>query len=128
MYIIRIPLHIKTLLTTFSFYLLGSFALIDSLVTSLNAIPHRLPQVKISGCVLVRYYESILLETTALHNGMILSTLSISSHIFTFGYPKMPHSNEDVFYTYKPMIIPLISRCGTPYQQSSTILPELSTP
>ena len=64
-----------------------------------------------------------MLETTTLHNGMILSTLSISSHGFALGFSKRPHINGDVFLTYKLMIIPLISECGTPSQQSSTILP-----
>ena len=48
-----------------------------------------------------------------LHNGMILSTLRISSHDFVFGFPKRPHVNKYVFLTYKPMIIPLISQRGT---------------
>ena len=60
-----------------------------------------------------------MLGTTTLHNGMILSTLSISSHGFAFGFPERPHTNGDVFLTYKPMIIPLISHCRTPSQQSS---------
>ena len=29
-----------------------------------------------------------------LHHGMILSTLSISSHGFALGFPKNPHVNE----------------------------------
>ena len=37
---------------------------------------------------------------------MILSTLSTRCRDFTFSFPKMPHMNEDVFLTYKPMIIP----------------------
>ena len=61
-----------------------------------------------------------MLGIMTLHNGMILSTLSISSHVFALGFPKRPHTNGDVFLTYKPMIIPLISQCGTPSQQSST--------
>ena len=36
---------------------------------------------------------------------------------FVFGFPKNSHTNEDVFLTYKPMIIPLVSQCGTPSQQ-----------
>ena len=36
-----------------------------------------------------------LLGITTLHNGMILSTLSISSHGFALGFPKMPHTNGD---------------------------------
>ena len=64
-----------------------------------------------------------VLEKTTLHNGMIMSTLSISSRGFAFGFSKRPHTNGDVFPTYKLMIIPLISQCGTPSQQSSTILP-----
>ena len=44
-----------------------------------------------------------------IHNGMILSTLSISSHGFAFGFPKRPRTNGNVFFTYKLMINPLIS-------------------
>ena len=47
----------------------------------------------------------LLLGITTLHNGMILSTLSIGSHGFALDFPKRPHTNEDVFLTYKPMII-----------------------
>ena len=47
-----------------------------------------------------------LLGITTLHNGMILSTLSISSHGFTFGFPKRSRTNGDVFLTYKSMTIP----------------------
>ena len=47
-----------------------------------------------------------------LHNGMILSTLSISSHGFTFDFPKRPRTSGNVFLTYKSMITPLISQCG----------------
>ena len=56
----------------------------------------------------------IMLGTTNLHNSMILRTLSISSHDFTFSFPKRPHTNGHVFPTYKLMINPLIGRCGTP--------------
>ena len=37
------------------------------------------------------------LEITTLHNGMILSTLSISSHGFALGFLKRPRTNGDVF-------------------------------
>ena len=60
-----------------------------------------------------------LLEITTLYNGMILSTLSIRSRGFTFGFPKRDHANGDVFLTYKSMINLLISRCET---SLSTIL------
>ena len=43
-----------------------------------------------------------LLEVTDLHNGMILSTLSISSHGFALGFPKGFIPIEIVFLTYKP--------------------------
>ena len=36
-----------------------------------------------------------MLGITNLHNDMILSTLSISSRVFAFGFPKRPHTNED---------------------------------
>ena len=55
-----------------------------------------------------------MLEITNLNNGMILSTLSISSHGFAFDFFLRPHINGDVLLTYKPMINPLISRCRTP--------------
>ena len=38
-----------------------------------------------------------------LHDGMILSTLSISSRGFTSGFSERPRANGDVFLTYKPM-------------------------
>ena len=41
-----------------------------------------------------------------LHARVILSTLSISSTGFVLSFPKMPHTNGDVFLTYKVMIIP----------------------
>ena len=63
-----------------------------------------------------------MLGITTLHNGMILSTLSISSHDFAFVSPKGLIPNGEVFLTYKPMIISLIRRCGTPHQPSSTHL------
>ena len=50
-----------------------------------------------------------MLETTTLHNDMILSTLSIISHDFVFCFPKKPHTNGDVFLTYKSMINPLVN-------------------
>ena len=43
------------------------------------------------------------LGTMDLHNGMILSTLSISSHGFALGFLKRPRTNGDVFLTYKPI-------------------------
>ena len=63
-----------------------------------------------------------LLGTRTLHNGMILSTFSISSRGFALCFPKSHHNNGDVFLTYKCMIIPQISQCKTHFQQSSTIL------
>ena len=38
-------------------------------------------------------------------------------------YDVVHFDNRDIFLTYKPTIIFLISQCGTPHQQSSTILP-----
>ena len=38
-----------------------------------------------------RWHEP--LGITILHNGMILSTLSISSRDFASGFPKMPHAS-----------------------------------
>ena len=40
-----------------------------------------------------------------LHNGMVLSTPTISSHGFALGFPKNPHTNGDIFLTYKPIIL-----------------------
>ena len=39
--------------------------------------------------------EKLMFEITNLHNGKILSTLSISSHGFTFSFPKRSHTNRD---------------------------------
>ena len=64
-----------------------------------------------------------VLGTTTLHNSMIWFILSVSSNDFTFGFPKRPHTNRDIFFTYKVMIIPLISQCQTLSQLSSTIIP-----
>ena len=67
-----------------------------------------------------RFFQRVkLLGVMTLHNGMILSTLSISSHGFTFDFLKMPRTNGDVSLTYKPMTISLISQGGTASQQSS---------
>ena len=69
----------------------------------------------ISFYTLKRAFKELpLLKITTLHNSIRLSTLSISSHDFAFGFPKMSRTNGDVFLTYKPMINPLINRCGTP--------------
>ena len=46
-----------------------------------------------------------MLGITTLHNGMILFTLSISSHGFVLGFLKRPHTDGDVFLTHKPMLI-----------------------
>ena len=54
-----------------------------------------------------------------LHNGMILSTLSIGSHGFAFGFPERPRTNGDVSLAYKPMINPLITNVRLLSQQSS---------
>ena len=66
------------------------------------------------ACTTTVLTTTTLLGITDLHNGMILFTLSISSHSFAFGFPNRPHTNGDVFLTYKLMIISS--------QQSSTHL------
>ena len=53
-----------------------------------------------------------MLGITNLHNGMILSTLSISSHWFALGFSKRSHTNEDVFL-YIPTILNNKSICFT---------------
>ena len=66
-----------------------------------------------------------MLVITTLYNGMILSTLSISSHGFALGFPKRPYTNDDVFLTYKSMIILKFVNVGLPPnnpQPSSTHL------
>ena len=50
--------------------------------------------------------RGVLLGTTNLYNGMILSTLSISSHDFALGFLRRSHTNEDTIPCLKPMIIP----------------------
>ena len=48
--------------------------------------------------------EEGVLEIMTLHDGMILSTLSISSHGFALDFPKGLIPTEIVFFTYKSMI------------------------
>ena len=50
-------------------------------------------------------FKEIVLGITDFHNGMILSTLSISSHGFAFGFPKKPPTIGDVFLTFELIII-----------------------
>jgi hypothetical protein len=54
------------------------------------------------------------MDTTYLHIGMILSTLSLSPHGFALGlYPKGLIPMEIFVYPYIPMILPTSSQCGT---------------
>ena len=54
------------------------------------------------------------LDTTYLHNGMILSTLGLSPHGFAFGLtPKGLIPMEIFVHPYIPMILPTSSQCGT---------------
>ena len=54
------------------------------------------------------------LDTTYLHNGMILSTLGLSPHGFSFGLtPKGLIPMEIFVHPYIPMILPTSSQCGT---------------
>ena len=55
-----------------------------------------------------------MLGITNLHNGIILSILSINSRDFTFSFLKMSRTNRDVFLIHKLIIILLISQRGTP--------------
>ena len=55
-----------------------------------------------------------ILDTTYLHNGMILSTLGLSPHGFAFGLtPKGLIPMEIFVHPYIPMILPTSSQCGT---------------
>ena len=63
--------------------------------------------------LMLRLTKRELLGIMTLHDGMVLSTLSISSRGFGLGFPKRLHTSEDVFLIYKPMINPLISRRRT---------------
>ena len=53
----------------------------------------------------IHFLRQLLLGITTLHNGLILSTLSISSHSFALGFSERPHTNGDVSFTYKLIII-----------------------
>ena len=54
------------------------------------------------------------LDTTYLHNGMILSTLGLSPHGFAFGLtPKGLIPMEIFVHPYISMILPTSSQCGT---------------
>ena len=55
---------------------------------------------------------NILLEITDLHNRMILSTLSISSRGFPSGFPKRPHTTEDVFLLINSWSFPKLAKVG----------------
>ena len=50
----------------------------------------------------LRHDSNTMLEITTFHNSLILSTLSISSHGFAFGFPIRPHTNGDIFFTFIP--------------------------
>ena len=67
-------------------------------------------------------YIVLVLGITDLHNDMILSTLSISSHGFVLVSPKGLISMEIVFLTIKPMIFLLISQRGLLLSQQSSPL------
>ena len=45
--------------------------------------------------LVINVTRTVVLEIMTLHDGMLLSTLSISSHGFALGFPKTPHTNED---------------------------------
>jgi len=54
------------------------------------------------------------MDTTYLHIGKILSTLSLSPHGFALGlYPKGLIPMEIFVHPYIPMILPISSQCGT---------------
>ena len=105
----RSPQTKYTICSTLESLLTVSLKLTTSLLTFKDSI----------DMTMVRHDSDTMLGITNLHNSMILSTLNISFHRFAFGFPKIPHTNGDLFLTYKPMIIPLISQCATPSQQSS---------
>jgi len=54
------------------------------------------------------------MDTTYLHIGMILSTLSLNPHGFALGlYPKGLIPMKIFVHPYIPMILPIYSQCGT---------------
>ncbi|KAJ6902126.1 hypothetical protein NC651_019790 [Populus alba x Populus x berolinensis] len=55
-----------------------------------------------------------IIDTTYLHIGMILSTLSLSAYGFAIRlYPKDLIPMEIIVHPYIPMILPTSSQCGT---------------
>ena len=58
--------------------------------------------------------DAVVLANMNLIRNYDSPTFSISSCGFPFGFPKRPHTNGDVLFTYKSMINSLISRDGTP--------------
>ena len=73
------------------------------------------------GCVFILLYIIIVhhillvrtMDTTYFHIDMILSTLSLSPHGFTFGLsPKRPYNDGDIVHTYKLMILPILADVG----------------
>ena len=77
---------------------------------------------ELSRIVLLHHPIINLLEITNLQWYNIVHFEHKLSWLY-FWFLKRPRINGDLFLTYKPMIIPLISQRGTPSQQSSTILP-----
>ena len=68
------------------------------------------------------------LDTTYLHNAMILSTLSLNPHGFVLGLsPKGLISMEIFVHPYMPMILPTSNQCGTLFVYP-TILPSNKGP
>jgi len=68
------------------------------------------------------------MDTTYLYIGMILFTLSLSSHGFALGlYPKGLIPMEIFVHPYIPIILPISSQCGTLIVYS-TILPSNKGP
>ena len=59
---------------------------------------------------------------TTLHDGIILSTLSINSRGFALGFPKDLVPMELVFFDYKPMIIPYLTDVGLSSSNTNNIV------
>ena len=84
-----------------------SFSLHQSMWDLLYLCKERFVYDSLQWYDIVHFYTLVKnVSFTTLHNGMISSTLNISSHGFALGFPKGLVPMKIVFFDYKPRIIP----------------------
>ena len=104
-------IDVATPLTFFAFspikYNISIFYLFCAILKYIRDNEKNFPLIYLffSNLSIFYYYLKCYLINTTLHNGMILSTLSISSHDFALCFSKDIAPMKIVFLDYKPMII-----------------------